>query len=352
MTEKETFDLFVPADNIDGIRPHVLRWSEREPPVKVIEVEDLNRAAADIVVGKGDLIACDAKWLMENPQPGLNVIGALERREPTMVLVGNNKLEYVPKNAIIVTELPLLKRQLLRARSDLVVKNSEELAKDLGSELPEDFISCLQWLNEQIENGNIDGFITTRSNYSAASIRTRRHTLGMQRGDASRQRFVPPPWQGYTMILARPKFPIQCLLEYLDEGNYRSFQLESVLVAGIPPQHQDFIGVNISQRKVATILKEMLDKSEQQLSHELVDINGDIISGKPRIEVVLELVGVNGSSTVSIERVAPMDEATTVMIRKMLIEWEHLMDVTATENPEHPRYGPACPPFITLDEEE
>jgi hypothetical protein len=40
------------------------------------------------------------------------------------------------------------------------------------------------------------------------------------------------------------------------------------------------------------------------------------------------------------------------MIRKMLLEWEHLMDVTATENPEHPRYGPACPPFITLDEEE
>lgn len=352
MTERETFDLFIPADNVDGIKPHVLRWLVREPPVKVIEVEDLNRAAADIVVGKGYLLACDAQWLMENPQPGLNVIGALERREPTMVLVGNDKLEYVPKNAIIITELPLLKRQLLRARSDLVVKTSQELALGLESELPEGLIPVLQWLNEQIENGNIDGFITTRNHYSAASIRTRRHTLGMQRGDASRQRFVPPPWQGYTMILARQYFPLQHITEFLDEGTYRSFQLESVLVAGIPPEQQNYIGVNISQRKIATILKEMEDKSEQQLSHELVDLDDDIISGKPRIEVVLELVGVNGSSTVSIERVAPMDDATTVMIRKMLVEWKYLMDITVSDNPAHPRYGLESPPFILLEEEE
>lgn len=352
MGEKEIFDLFVAADSVDGIKPHIERWIGRGPPINIVEVADLAVTAEKMSEGEGDLLACDAQWLFDNPMPNMSVIGALERRDPTLVIVGNDKLEYMPKKAIVIAELQLVKRQLLRARKDFQVFTSNEIAHKLGLDCPEQLVERLKWLNTLIEAGEIEGFITTRHHYSAAGIRTRRHTLGMQRKDPSRQRFVPPPWQGYTLILARKEFPLHLITDFLDEGNYRAFQLETLLVASIDENQKDFIGVNISQRNIAAILREMKEKSEQQLTHEILDIDGGIISGSPRMEVVLELVGIEGRSTVSFERIVPMEDATTLMIRKMLTNWNDLIEVAASKNPDHPRLGPSCPPFIVFSESE
>ena len=56
----------------------------------------------------------------------------LPRREPTRVLVGEDKPEYIPKNGIIVADCEVLKRQMLRLRNDLQVK------------LPSDFESAIE----------------------------------------------------------------------------------------------------------------------------------------------------------------------------------------------------------------
>ena len=65
----------------------------------------------------------------------------LPRREPTKVLVGENKPEYIPKNGIIVADCEILKRQMLRSRSDLSVK----LPIDY-QDIPSDVFERVEWL--------------------------------------------------------------------------------------------------------------------------------------------------------------------------------------------------------------
>ena len=119
----------------------------------------------------------------------------LPRREPTRVLVGEDKPEYIPKKGIIVADCEIIKRQLLRSRGDIIVKLASEM-----EELPDDQFERVQWLENLRVEEKIDGFITTRSLHSSLSSKPRRHTLGMQRQDDSRARFIPVPLEGYTVL--------------------------------------------------------------------------------------------------------------------------------------------------------
>ena len=109
-------------------------------------------------------------------ETGFSSALVLPRREPTRVLVGEDKPEYIPKNGIIVADCEVLKRQMLRLRNDLQVK----LPSDF-EDPPEDVFERVEWLENLRDNGDIDGFITTRILHSTLKSKPRRHTLGMQR---------------------------------------------------------------------------------------------------------------------------------------------------------------------------
>jgi len=63
------------------------------------------------------------------------------------------------------------------------------------------------WMSiEQLRiEGKIDGYIVPRALYSMLNIRSRRHTLGLQREQPKglRERFIPPPMHGFTLLVGR-----------------------------------------------------------------------------------------------------------------------------------------------------
>ena len=139
---------------------------------------------------------------------------------------------------------------MLRLRNDLNVK----LPSDFEN-IPSDVFERVEWLENIRENGEIDGFITTRTLHSSLKNKPRRHTLGMQRKDDARSRFIPIPLEGYTVLLTRKDFPASRFSKVIDMGAALSLRLELTVLDSIESNMRDKIGLVIEQRKFAQSCK-------------------------------------------------------------------------------------------------
>ena len=160
------------------------------------QIPHIDTAIDLLADGHADMVPVSAKWWFKNRRPEFSASLVLPRREPTRVLVGGDKPEYIPKNGVIIADCEIVMRQLKRSRNDISVT----LDKDLKG-IPDDVFDRVRWLEEKRQNDDIDGYVTTRSLYSSLGSRARRHTLGLQREDDTRFRFVPVPLEGYTCLL-------------------------------------------------------------------------------------------------------------------------------------------------------
>ena len=121
---------------------------------------------------------------------GLKICAFLPRREPTWVLVADDKPEYLPFGAKIICEKELIKRQLLRMREDLTINRLDESveAESLNHNVTEIGIEEELEMLEQLRNEKlIDGYVISRGKFSQIKSRVRRHTLGMQREKPSQE---------------------------------------------------------------------------------------------------------------------------------------------------------------------
>ena len=132
--------------------------------------------------GVGDLVAMSPQNWMEHKNEKIAIVGLLSRREPTWVLVSDDKPEYLVKNARIVCHHQLLQRQLLRLRQDLDLVSKDEIGLD-GVEF--DSREEIEQLEAMRAGGAIDGYVAKRSQYNLLSSKTRRHTLGLHKGSLS-----------------------------------------------------------------------------------------------------------------------------------------------------------------------
>ena len=148
----------------------------------VAPVEDFESGIKSLSTGDIDILALQAteifgreEMISEN---GCQVIGARTPRRPSLVLVSPDRLMYQPKSAIIVSDSCLVRRQLLRARSDLQAISTGELGTLVsGFALPEDSNDLPIALAELLERGEIDGFVISRAEYEGSNQTERRHTL-------------------------------------------------------------------------------------------------------------------------------------------------------------------------------
>ena len=141
---------------------------------------------------------------------------------------------------------------MLRLRNDLQVK----LPSDF-EDPPEDVFERVEWLENLRDNGDIDGFITTRILHSTLKSKPRRHTLGMQRKDDARSRFIPIPLEGYTILLTRKDFPASRFSKVIDMGAALAFRLELTVLDTIEENMRDKIGLIIEQRKIRAIMQDV-----------------------------------------------------------------------------------------------
>ena len=344
MSVEDRFEILLTPETGDGVNTHAQKFIDSSPDgLKLVakNVPHIETAIELLLDGHGDIVPVSGEWWSKNRNRELSTSLVLPRREPTRVLVGEDKPEYIPKKGIIVADCEIIKRQLLRSRGDIIVKLASEM-----EELPDDQFERVQWLENLRVEEKIDGFITTRSLHSSLSSKPRRHTLGMQRQDDSRARFIPVPLEGYTVLLTRKDFPASRFSKVIDFGAALSFRLELTVLDSIEDNLRDKIALIIEQRKVRTILQDVGNRGkslgfENPLKEWKTFTGGDTHQGPkdsdPRIDVILETISKDGTVTTSVERIFPIDESHSG-IQTLLVNWNHVLKI-AREVPEEEKRG-------------
>ena len=331
-------------ENGDGVSTHARKFIESSPDnLQLIakEVPDLSTAIELLLDGHADMVPVSGKWLYDHRGNDISSALVLPRREPTRVLVGEDKPEYIPKNGIIVADCELIRRQLLRLRPDLDVRTIAEYEIKF-----EDIFNKVNWLEELRVNDEINGYVTTRTLHSSLSTRVRRHTLGVQRQDDARSRFVPTPLEGYTILLTRSDFPASRFSKVIDFGASLSLRIEQSILDSIDKKTHDKIGLLVEQRKVRSILQDhgnrgrFLDTESQVKEWKSFTNKEEGSSTKDsdsRIDIILETLSKDGTVTTSIERIFPTEESHTGA-QNLISTWKKLIQI-AHEKPEEEKRG-------------
>lgn len=344
MSGEDRFEILLSPETGDGVSTHAEKFIDSSPDglnLVAKHVPHLETALELLVDGHGDIVPVSGEWWYNNRSRYFSAALVLPRREPTRVLVGEDKPEYIPKNGIIVADCEVLRRQMLRLRNDLSVKLPSDFVN-----IPDDVFGRVEWLENIRSNGEIDGFITTRTLHSSLKNKPRRHTLGMQRKDDARSRFIPLPLEGYTVLLTRKDFPASRFSKVIDMGAALSLRLELTVLDSIESTMKDKIGLIIEQRKIRSIMQDVGNRgksigSENPLKEWKTFSGGETHQGPkdsdPRIDVILETMSSDGSVTTSVERIFPIDESHSG-IQTLVVNWQQLLKI-ARETPEEEKRG-------------
>ena len=344
MSEEDRFEILICPEAGDGVSTHAQKFINSSPDgldLVAKQVPHLDTAIDLLIDGHGDIVPVSGEWWFNKRIKNLSASLVLPRREPTRVLVGEDKPEYIPKNGVIIADCEILKRQMIRSRKDLNV----QLANDLEG-IPDDVFERVEWLENMIDKGEIDGFITTRILHSSLPSKPRRHTLGMQRQDDVRSRFIPVPLEGYTVLLTRKDFPASRFSKVIDAGAALSLRLELTVLDSIEDNLRDKIGLIIEQRKVRSILQDVGNRgkslgSENPLKEWKTFSGGDEHQGpkdsEPRIDIILETVSRDGTVTTSVERIFPLEESHSGA-QNLVFNWQQILKI-AKETPEEEKRG-------------
>ncbi|MFL2962562.1 MAG: hypothetical protein ACJZ2K_06260 [Candidatus Poseidoniaceae archaeon] len=344
MTEEDRFEILLCPEVGDGVSTHAKKFIDSSPDgLNLIEkqVPHVETAIELLIDGHGDMVPVSANWWYNNRVKGLSSNLVLPRREPTRVLVGEDKPEYIPKRGIIIADCDIVQRQLIRSRSDIKVMLPEDL-----DGAPEDVFERVEWLEGLRLDGEIDGYTTTRALHSSLPSRARRHTLGMQRQDDTRSRFIPVPLEGYTVLLTRDDFPISRFSKVIDAGAALSLRLEMTILDSIDENMLDKIGLMVEQRKVRTILTDVGNRGrtlgfENPLNEWKTFTSVSQAQGPkdsdPRIDIILETVSKDGMVTTSVERIFPLEESHSGA-HNLVFNWNQLLMVMR-EVPEADKRG-------------
>lgn len=344
MSGENRFEILLAPEIGDGVNTHVQKFVDSSPDeleLIIKPVPHVETALELLIDGHADIVPVSGEWWYNNRNRDFSSALVLPRREPTRVLVGEDKPEYIPKNGIIVADCEVLKRQMLRLRNDLQVK----LPSDF-EDPPEDVFERVEWLENLRDNGDIDGFITTRILHSTLKSKPRRHTLGMQRKDDARSRFIPIPLEGYTILLTRKDFPASRFSKVIDMGAALAFRLELTVLDTIEENMRDKIGLIIEQRKIRAIMQDVGNRgksigSENPLKEWKTFSGSETHQGPkdsdPRIDVILETISTDGTVTTSVERIFPIDESHSG-IQNLVVNWQQIIKI-ARETPQEEKRG-------------
>ncbi len=316
----------------DGAQQHFKRllegynieFIEFESPLDIIKT--LLDGELDLA-GISGLSAFDLGFSAESNVSGLEISTYLPRRDPTLVIVGKNNLDHLPRRGKIFAKLELIRRQLKRFRNDLDLLSKTDLGLD---ELTND--DLIEKLEELYVSNKLDGYVIERSLWNVFGKKGRRHTLGMQIGnDSSRQRFIPPPLRGFSLLISRVGFPHSILKDINDEQSMISFRVESKLFLELGKD--DLLGLNASIRRISTISKTLLEEGgiiSDILEEKISDIEKfDENSEKPAqmVEVILETLDDKGQITYSLEKKYVPNDDEYRILKICLDEWNSIIEL-------------------------
>ena len=369
MTEKVRLEVLTTASQRDGVRLQIERCIEQNRnhfDFKLSQIPHIEAAIAALKQGTGDLVAMSALNWREHDVEGLSIVGILPRREPTWVLVSDDKPEYLISKARVVCDHELLRRQMRRLRNDLELVTSKQFASLIGKD--EQFANLdeedrIHWIEECRQDGLLEGYIVARGEHAALKFKARRHTLGLQRENPERTHFVPPPLYGFTLLVARTGFPSATVAPMVDTGAILSHRIEAALLDSLSKHLHGIIGIFVEQRKFKTVLNEAQRRGDDFTNEVFLDsqraksqsgpskwkqsVPRKEVPTTPRIEIKVETLNAEGTVSASVERICTVEESHMGMVN-VLKEFEILLETMQMEHEEMVRKFPGLPDEYNL----
>ncbi len=281
--------IFTTPSKSDGVRRHIEQTVEskgKHLDLLLKQLPSLDDAVHLLDSGSGDLIAISPEEWEQIRDNRFVLVGILPRREPTWVLVSDDNPDRLIKEPLIVCDSELMARQFRRVRPDATLLQSETVIDDSGLEERELWMSIEQLRIE----GKIDGYIVPRSLYSMLNIRSRRHTLGLQREQPRglRERFIPPPMHGFTLLVGRLGFPHEEVESLCDHSAMVAYDVEDMLMKNLPEEYSGLTGIFVEQRKLGSLMNESKKNNDGFFEKFYVDTENKPIRSGPQIEVFME----------------------------------------------------------------
>ena len=303
--------------------------------VEFLEFKSPLDAAKSLLNGDIDLAgisgssAFNLGFSAESNVSGLEISAYLPRREPTSVIVSKDKLDHLPRKGRVFANSELIRRQLKRFRTDLELCSKSDLnIEDLSQD------NLIEKLDELYENNDLDGYVLERSEWDHSEKNGRRHTLGMQIGNNdSRQRFIPPPLRGFSLLISRVGFPSSTFEELNDEHSRISFRVESKLFLELGKD--ELLGINVSIRRISTIKKSLIE--EGGLTSDILDEKLESLEKYDNaaekqvqmVEVIMETLDEKGQITYSLEKKYLPNDDEYRIITIFLQEWKNMIELTS-----------------------
>ncbi|MGB1559003.1 MAG: hypothetical protein ACPG9Q_00900 [Candidatus Thalassarchaeaceae archaeon] len=305
----------------------------------VTPFEDVSSALESLSEGEIDLLAVPASEIIgseaELADNGCHIVGARTPRRPSPVLVSPNRLMYQPKSAIIVSDSELIRRQLLRARPDIQVLRTDQVSAN-PKDVPLDTLERASWLAGMLDREEIDGFISSRSEYENSGQTERRHTLMSQPKVRGAPHFIPPPYSDLIAIICRIGFPNALSSRLTESEGNTVLWVQSRIMGSLDPSLHDCVGLEVRHRQVGAILRQAEENRDLVLEQACHDPDGEIYHDEVRVEIRLEALSPNGRKTLSLERLVAMSEYQRAIVA-LMIDWENMVKESSREVPkDHP----------------
>ena len=329
----------------DGVRIQVEKMVEqksKEFNLLLKQLPHVDTAISQLISGNADLVAMSALDWRNVAEEDLIISAILPRREPTWVLVCDDKPEYLIPNARIICDSKLIRRQLSRLRNNLDIMPSKQLISDLKITDEMDDIDLISWLEECRQNQLIDGFVTTRSLHSSLKFKSRRHTLGLQRENPERTHFIPPPLHGFTLLVSRKGFPASSIASMNDESALICHKIESGLFDSLDEKIKHITGIYVEQRKIGTILREAKKSNDDSTIESVIGKDGKPSDSNIRLQLTIETLSHDGKVTAMCERIIPIEKSHMGMVN-LLKEFNSLVKLMEEERQESSRIIPGLP---------
>ena len=329
--ELERLVVALPPDDDDRASAHassVLGQANR-PTFALKQTPSLHDAVSLLRDGHVDLLVASAQMWGDIEQNGLTIAACLQRREPTWVMVSDDKPEMLHHEASIGCDHPLLHRQLARLRPDLVLIDPRTL-NDTWDEM--NGSERTAWYEDARQRGTLEGYVIPRSLHRSLPGRPpRRHTLGLHRDDPTRPRFVPPPLGGLTLLISRSGFPNAQLKPISDAGALLAHRIERAMMSAVPAALRPITGIHVERRRPATLLMEAAKVEDEHTIESMLDPEASLKTKGHRVEIIIETLGVSGRGSASSERVFPIEHTHTGMVRA-LEEWSEVLQAMTSEH--------------------
>ena len=295
--------------------------SEEAPDqeIDVINYHSLDETLKKLEIGDLDLLALPAELLhgkqLQIYNANCEVLGGRTPRTPNMILVSENKLQYQPKSAIILSDSKLVRRQLRRSRKGLRVLSTKAFI-DIN-EREENFDNELEkysWMEELRLNEEIDGYIIPRVIYSEVNINGRRHSLLPDPHNLGDSHYLPRPYSDLVVIIGRTNFPKSIAELFTEIEGDTIWKIQDYFLSSVDEKQLQTIGVLVRHRKLSTLMIQAEKHRDLTMEQSFHDLEGEVITDEVLVEFRIEKISSDGKRTISVHRVVPYSKYEVAIV--------------------------------------